>query len=284
MSEERKYQISNSKLSTLKDCFGKYFYNYIEKKEVQKKVFPQTIFGLSLHKILEDALTAKKNGSDEKLILKACKNALPDYFNEFLEEKEKQGFKFIKTREYDSNFITKAEKISISFVKFIFNYFKEVHDFKSEVEIRTSWNDKYDLMGIADLIVWDNEKDYRIIDFKTTGDIHKFYFVDWEKDMQSLMYSFILNKEKKDYPKSFEYIVLNKNEKIILINSVKNVEKFNSTHFEYLDSSIAELIEKHKNPSVEFYSPSPEKCKYCDYNSLCPKADTIATKMKRGKK
>lgn len=280
-----KIRFSASKLKTIKDCYGKYFYRNIAEYVVPEKTWPATIFGLVCHSILEKSLLERMAGESEANVFKKYTqdNVFSDMFKELITAEKERGRAFNRTRYYkEDEFIADGEKNIRVLLRFVLGYFKEFHKLLPEEKFTEDWqwDDEITVNGIADLPVFLDDQTYRIIDFKTTQYSENFYFVNWTQDIQSLMYLYMSYKKFGTFAQGFDYLVFNWKEHNIFLNSITHVtppqndeelKKFFDA-FQGLHSLLTSAKIMHRKPKKSYYFPEPEKCKWCEFNKICDQA------------
>lgn len=265
---------SASKLKLIDDCFGKYHFKYILKAKVSETIWPGTIRGTILHKLLEESINLKLEGNDNDSILEYVKGKFKLYFDEGKADKSKGIFKASRDYKYDE-FVAKGEKASLKFVNFVINYFNDIDKFYPELNLTLPYEfvPGINLKGIMDLPYINKEGIIRIGDFKTTKESDKWYFVLFAEDIQKLCYFYLAWKHFGSMPQGFDYLIYNIEEKNIFFQSVTyleidDVEKF----FKPLTDRIKILKKLHLKPDIKYYNPSKEGCKWCDFAKICPRA------------
>ena len=276
-----KIRLSASKLKMIKECFGKYFYKYIAEVKVPEKTWPATIYGLVCHGVLEESLLARQDGQSEKEIF--LQHTQPGNFKALfyktIEAEKEKNRKMGHPRFYDEEeFIAQAEDGLKTFLKFVLGYFKNFHKLLPEEELEADWewDKEITLGGVADLPMFLEKLIYRIIDFKTTQHSENFYFVNWFEDIQSLMYIYMCWKKFGIFPQGFDYLVFNWKENNIFLNSITHAtppaDDKMKDFFKGLHQILLEAKIMHRAPKKSYYFPTVEKCRFCDYKSICDKA------------
>lgn len=268
--KKEKIKISYSKINMFKDCPGKYYFRYLTDLDIKQTIWPGNIFGQALHKTVEDAIIMKNDEVNNKIIIKDITNSFEKHF--FKEQQyaiEKKLWK--KNRYYDEAKILKyGKKLSINTVEFILKYFSE-YDIQTEQDYNVNWDyDKdIEINGIIDLEL---KKEPLIIigDLKTTKDSNNFYFVDWDNNIQKIIYDYIIYKQYKVLPTLFTYIIINTEDRIIFLKDYFNKDINNlKKYFEILDYYISILKKFTLKPLLEYCTPEEIKCKWCEYNKYC---------------
>lgn len=271
---EKEYQFSASRLKLIDDCFGKYYYRYVQKVEIPQIIWPGTIRGTILHKLLEESVNLKIKGESNEAILSWVKGRFKLYFDELKEDTTKGKFKASRNYKYDL-FVEQGEKAAVNFVRFVINFFHKDAVFYPELELESKYDFVPDvnLKGVLDLPFQINDI-LRITDFKTTKESNKWYFVLFREDIQKLCYFFLALKKFGKLPVGFDYLIYNIEEKNIFFNSITYVEPIEDiqTFFKPLTERIKLVKYLHDNPNIKYYNPSKEGCKWCEYKDICPRA------------
>jgi hypothetical protein len=113
------------------------------------------------------------------------------------------------------------------------------------------------------------EDTYKIIDFKTTKDSNKFYFVDWIVDTQSLMYIYYALQLYEKLPESFSYMVFNHEQKTLFFKETFLEKKKNM--FKGLTYQLEDVRDYTLNPNLSLANPAQQKCYWCEYKEECDK-------------
>lgn len=269
--ENKKLTLSASKINLFYECPRKYFYRYLyiwEDEKLQSTSWPGSGFGDAIHKILEFTTYNLKEG--EKDLIRKAEGKFKEYFDKWLMDNEKT---FKKSKDYTyKSFIEKGEKYAKLIVKFYISYFNDFIDILPEKKFEVPYEySKYDvsLNGIIDLVYF-FEEGFSIIDFKTTKESSKFYFVDWVIDTQSLIYLYYSLKEYKQIPTSFSYLILNHIDRTLffkdqMVNEIDNEKKF----FKGLTSQINDVCKYTLKPDFDLHNSSQKTCFWCEYESIC---------------
>lgn len=281
--------ISASKINLFYECPRKYFYRYLyewkEEEKIKQVSWPGSGFGDSIHKILEWCSIKLMEGLSQKEIMDLVKGKFKDYYDIWLKKNAKT---FMQSKGYSyKKFVEKGEKYAILITKFYMSYFTDFTEILPEEEFEI----KYDLLegkdvylkGIIDLVYF-SEDDFKIIDFKTTKESTKFYFVDWRIDTQSLIYLYYCLQKYNKFPSSFSYLVLNHMEKTLFFKEQFIEEK--ETFFRNLTDQIDTIYDYTKNPDFELSNSSASACKWCEYKGICELKHTVEIKnlLKRKRK
>lgn len=267
------YQLSKSKIDLFYDCYWKFFFRYLTNYPVTPTVWPATLFGETIHEILEFVVASMKSQQTSSFILKSIKPMFKDIFDRKLIEKA-DSFKKSRAYKYE-NMIEDGEKYAKLLASFVVGYFKEFHDLISEVSFEQLVFPNVKFTGFADLVVFNSADNYSIIDFKTTKDSYKYYVVDWKKDLQSNIYLYLgKNMFSNLYAKRFSYLVMNYEADQLFLKS--NTIKENQLE----DIHYLNLLKTYANPILDFYinfrekkfqttSANKNKCHWCVYKNIC---------------
>lgn len=267
------YQLSKSKIDLFYDCYWKFFFRYLTNYPVTPTVWPATLFGETIHEILEFVVASMKSQQTSSFILKSIKPMFKDIFDRKLIEKA-DSFKKSRAYKYE-NMIEDGEKYAKLLASFVIGYFKEFHDLISEVSFEQLVFPNVKFTGFADLVVFNSADNYSIIDFKTTKDSYKYYVVDWKKDLQSNIYLYLgKNMFSNLYAKRFSYLVMNYEVDQLFLKS--NTIKENQLE----DIHYLNLLKTYSNPILDFYinfrekkfqttSANKNKCHWCVYKNIC---------------
>jgi hypothetical protein len=271
------YKFSASRLKLIDDCFGKYVYRYVQKIDVPQIVWPGTIRGTILHQILEESVKQKLEGVPDKAILEGVHGKFEKYFE--IEKADKSRGVFTPDRNYRRDeFIHKGEKAAETFARFVINYFKDAANAFPELDLAFEYEFEKDtlLTGIIDLPIMTFANRLRIIDFKTTKESNKWYFVLFKEDLQSLVYFYLGWKHFKQFSEGFDYLIYNIEEKNIFFKSITFLEEPEDKQkfFQPLTRRIKLVKKLHDNPDTKYYHPSAERCKWCEFRKakVCPVA------------
>jgi hypothetical protein len=274
MSENNQIiSISASKIKlAFEDCYGKYYFKYVEKIKTQEVVWPGTLLGEVIHKFIENSIHAIQN----KVKLKDFKQDInfEQSFTEKLAEykKNNKAFKFSRGTS-KKDFLLKGQKYSELFVKFIYGFIENQHGvFYPEHRIEFIDSDNNRISGIIDLLIQlDNL--FSVIDFKTTGDWNKWFYVDWKNDIQSLMYLYLVYENKKAFIKSYDYLILDHEQRALFFKNYEYLEHELDEKIQYIKRIIAKLVNIHKDPDYKKYKklfrPEQTKCHFCDFKDKC---------------
>lgn len=266
-----KLLLSASKINLFYDCPRKYFYRYLyiwPDEKIESVSWPGSGFGEAIHKTLEFVSISLMN--NEKDVLKTINGKFKEFYDLWLEN-NKTTFRASRDYVY-KKFIEKGEKYALLIGKFFINYFNDyikiLPEEKFEIPFKYS---KYEvnLNGIIDLVYF-FENGFKIIDFKTTKESNKFYFVDWIIDTQSLIYLYYSLQTYGKIPDSFSYLVLNHEEKTLffkeqLIDNIDNENKF----FKGLTYQVNAVCKYTLNPDMNLNNANAKTCRWCEFSDIC---------------
>lgn len=246
-------KFSASRYGLQKTCLGKYHYNYIEKVPVTRTTWPATVIGSSIHSYIENYLGLVSNENDIK--------KLPPLSVTYHSEKTSildSGEKIGKPRGYvEETFLSEHDLWIKDIIRFLFLYLppgKRVFEEEINFEIGD-----VTVNGFIDLQVL-GEENY-VFDFKTTKTPQKYFFVHWERDIQSMLYM----SAKKAH--SFSYLVFDKNNKLILSQSRGAYHPDEENFLKEMTNEFVKL--HHHSADTKLWSPSVEGCKWCEYKKIC---------------
>ena len=268
------YQLSKSKIDLFYDCCWKYFFRYLTNYPVTPTVWPATLFGETIHEILEFVVASMKSQQTQSFIIKSIKPMFKEIFDRKLVEKQDN---FRKSRAYKYDIMLEdGEKYAKLLAMFVVGYFKDFYDIHSEVSFDLQIFPNIRFTGFADLVVFDSEDSYSIIDFKTTKDSYKYYVIDWKRDLQSNIYLYLgKNMFNNMYAKKFGYLVMNYQDDQLFLKSNKIKEnQLEDVHYITLLKNYATpILDFHINFREAKYKNSNcgnhNKCYWCAYKDLC---------------
>ena len=246
-------KFSASRYGLQKQCLGKYHFNYIEKLPVTKTTWPATVMGSSIHSYIENYLGLLSNENDIK--------KLPPLSVTYASQKKNvldSGEKIGKPRGYsEESFLSEHDLWVKDIMRFLFLYLpngKRVFEEEINFEIGD-----VTVNGFIDLQVIDDQN--YIFDFKTTKNPQKYFFIDWERDIQSLLYMVAKRAH------SFSYLVFDKENKLILTQSRGGYHLDQESGLKQMTQEFVSL--HHQSADSKLWSPSPEGCKWCEYKKNC---------------
>jgi ATP-dependent helicase/DNAse subunit B len=267
--------LSASKINKFYNCPLQFFFQYLfiweEVEKPEQTKWPGTGFGEAVHKVLE--IISYKFLEGEKDLIEQAGDIFKETYDRWLET-NKDTFKKSKGYNY-KKFIKKGMDYSKLMSKFLISFYGDnIKDLSPEEEFTIKVDEVKGVLlkGFIDLIYLLNNDEYNIIDFKTTKDSNKFYFIDWEIDTQSLVYLYYCYKEYGKFPETFRYLILNHEEKTLFFKEfdIENIDNI----FDGLIEQIKEIKKYVKKPNLKLANPEKTKCFWCEFNEYCPKRYT----------
>jgi DNA helicase II / ATP-dependent DNA helicase PcrA len=189
--------------------------------------------------------SADKSFPDLKELLKIYEEEWIDDWYESDKHKEEyrsKGKQILK----DFHAKIKQDPPSVYYLEQGFNL--KIHDPKS--------NKVYSFFGVIDRVDKVNDEEVEIIDYKT-GAVKSEKYVD--KD-QLFIYQIAAVEALKLKPKKLTFYYLNENKPVSFLGSDEDLEK--------MKKKILDFAEKVQASDFRA-TPSPMKCKYCDYRNIC---------------
>lgn len=269
-------KVDASKINLFNTCPFKFYLRYYSNLEVKDTTWPNTVFGTSVHKVVERAFKSFNNGVDLQIVLDSI-----DFEKDFLYYKEKAGKSFRESRYYDEEeFIKLGKKYSAAIVKFIYNHFDtaKVYIIKPEIKFtcKFSFVDDIECVGKLDSLIQYNSGLYDIYDLKTTSKNEQYLFVNWDEAIQDLMYEYLTFMDYKQFANSFNFLVINKDEKMIFLKSKiitsPETEEELREYFSPLTISIKRMKKFLLLPyeeKIKFKLHAYNTCRYCFGQKTC---------------
>jgi len=243
------------------------------KDQRPQNVYPGGLFGSACHLALEDSLIMQNDGVQLNIIENEFKESFAKYFKKAKSEiRDKDEFKESKEyRLHKKEFEKSGDKAIINIIQFMNKYIKTFDNIYPEKKYTTSWNENLNCTGVIDVKIESEGKVY-ILDLKITGDSTKYWWTNWNTDIQSLMYDFLIYSDHKVVPESFGYLVYDRNLKMLFLKErnikpntletvtaklnkfIHKIEDFQINHTEELAISMA--------------IPEKSQCNWCSYK--CP--------------
>lgn len=268
--------ISASKIKVaFEDCFGKYYHQHVLKEKTEQVIWPGTSLGEIIHKYIENSINAIQNNITYKDFKQTIN--FEQTFQEYLVQykKDKKLFKYSRDTN-KKQFVLKGQKYSELFVKFIYGYIAlEQQDTKlfipeHKIELFDEAGKK---SGIIDLLKISHDDIYKVIDFKTTKDWNKWFYLDWENDIQSMMYFYLIKEKYQTYVKEYDYMILDHDKRALFFKSNTYTQEEIEKAIEKIKKLINLLLSLHKDPEKELakklYRPEKTKCYFCDFKDNC---------------
>lgn len=271
------FPISQSKINLFNSCKLQFYFRYLTDLGDMSITWPGTLFGKTEHAILEDIIAKIKEGERKELaLIRSIKGSFQSKFDEFVKE---AGKKFKESRAYNYNeFVAEGEKYAKVLASFINRFIpQEFHRLESEKNLTIHYDKEIDLTGIIDVMLFQDEKNFDIFDLKNTTDSEKFYFVDWDFEMQSTMYDLISSKHYKGKMNSFAFIVMNRDDRTLFIKqnySILRDDEVEERRFKNLKQDIdnVKTFVFGKREELKRYKCNKyDSCKWCGYSAVCKK-------------
>lgn len=290
--------LSPSGVKDFMDCSLKFYYKYVanikELNEISNEI-PKLDFGKITHKVLEilysDVVQSKKKkyiDSNDFFIIKnsisgTLSNVLKNHFRLSKRNELKMEGSNIIIEEIMKDYISKVISIDEKYAPF------EIIDLEGDSskgyikKINISEKYSVNISGVIDRVDKKNNT-YRIIDYKTGGDIKKVKDLDSifsleRKDrnnaiFQLLFYSLLLNEKKQNSLPILPGLLniremSSKKFKINIEIQKEIIEDVNRYLKEFeilLSNKISEIFDKEKQ---FIQTEDSEICKYCSYKNLC---------------
>lgn len=267
-------KVSASRLALADECFGKYYYRYIEKPDIKSVCWPGTVQGTVNHLFLEQALHLRKKGASNDVIIFSLLEKFEEEINkEFERRKQTDILKYPRKYVYE-DFIKAGKSALAEFLAFTLHEVPKGYEFETEFKIEEKLeNPDVILNGYIDLVYWDSYDDIHILDYKNTNDIQKWRNYNWDQDIQSKLYILMIYRKYGKLPKSFSYLVLDKKwTKVCKFEYVVRSDFLETNGFGYIDKKIKDLVKNSLFHNTDLFTPTDELCKWCEYTKLCPKS------------
>lgn len=276
-------EVSASRINLYYTCprqfLFRYIYNWPEGEEPRQIQWPGTGYGQAIHDVLEWVAIQLNEKKDPKEIIKASGAKFKEAYDKWL---LKENHNFRKSRTYDYiSFIAKGEKQAQMLTRFLYSYFVDMNDLtdsvlhpEHEFIIDYKLVKNVRIKGIIDLkfdLDYIHNR-YKLLDFKTTKESEKFYFVDWVIDTQSLSYLYYCLETYGVLPESFSYLVLNHEQCMLFFKEtiLPNDNKINKKKFfRGLTAQIEEVSAFMRKPNICMANPQKTRCYFCEYNEYC---------------
>lgn len=268
--------ISASKIKVaFEDCFGKYYFQHVLKEKVNQVIWPGTSLGEIIHKYIENSINAIK----QDIPLQEFKKTIifESIFEDFLKQYKKDNKTFKYSRDTNKKqFLLKGQKYSELFVKFIYGYI-ELEKADTKLFIPEHKIEMFDeagkKSGIIDLLKITIQEIYKIIDFKTTKDWNKWFYIDWMQDIQSMMYLYLIFEKYQAYVQEYDYMILDHDKRALFFKSKTYTQQEVIDSITTIKKLITLLITLHKDPEHQMvkklYRPEKTKCYFCDFKDKC---------------
>jgi len=283
-------QVSYSQISLFNTCPTQYYFKYIVKDQTPETVWPGGLFGSAVHLGAEDAIKMKNEGVKYNIIEKELKDNFTYYFRQAKKEiKEKDEFKESKEyRLHKKEFVKSGNKALNSVIQFINNYIKDDYDkLYPEKRYKIPWNKDLDCSGIIDIKIEKDNKVY-ILDLKVTSDGYKFWWINWNNDIQSFMYDYLIYSEHKIIPEFFSYVIYDRKLGMLFLknrNIIKPIEQVKEKLNKHI-TAIQNFRTMEEEEAVEYAKPHKLNCLWCAFKKRCKYKyeDKMVKKIKQIKK
>jgi len=116
---------------------------------------------------------------------------------------------------------------------------------------------------------------YSIYDLKVTQYGYTYYFVDWDYELQNVLYEYLSFQELGYAWNGFAFVVVDRTEKTLFVkpyfHNEKNDQRFNEMHVQINRLKRFVFADKKKMnwSAVKKFSYEYEKCKWCPYKKHC---------------
>ena len=282
--------ISYSKLSLFKACPRQYYHRYIEKSKIKEVTYPGGLYGQACHLGLEQIIKTLSDGGTVKDVDGLLVGTFATLFEQAKTESKNTFKESREFREDRKGFMNDGDRALRSIGRFFTSYFQGWSELKSEAEYKFEWKPRVECVGIIDArLIWPDGS-HSIVDLKITADGSNFWWVDWYRDTQSLMYDFLVYKHVGTLPKSFAYMVYDRTLKTLFVKErsiapfvqldVNDPEYVEPIYFS-LDNRIDILARFNEaclddecvgdSLSLSIAKPSMEGCKWCPWSKTCTK-------------
>lgn len=270
------WSLSQSQINSYQTCKLKYMFRYFTSIGDIDTTWPGTLFGKAQHAILEDLLNSINAGErDEMTLIRSIKGQFADRFSEM---RKAAGKKFKLNRDFnEEDYLSDGDKYSRILASFINKFIPlTFHKLLSENKIYVPYSEKVRLTGITDVILFHDENKYELFDLKVTTDSSKYYFVDWDYEIQSTLYEH-LTKHEFGFPMElFTFIVLNRNERALFLKQQYKIlddENNKQQKFNDLFKDVAEIekfiFDLPKDNLVSLKCNQFNVCHWCNYKTYC---------------
>jgi hypothetical protein len=271
------YKLDASKLNQfINVCPVQFYFKYFSTIKIKETTWPNTVFGNTAHKIVENAFIDLNNKRPIKDIIKD--NQEGGFEKIFFSYKKRADNTFKESRYYEEeDFLKQGLQYTTALLKFIGNHFN--YDLISIINPELKYTYVYDLVediivtGRIDFQVLYKNGTHEIYDLKTTTNHGQYLFVDWEHSLQGMMYEYFALRRFCTLPETFNYLVVNKDEKLIFLKS-KILEEFEDAeaYFKPL-SKIIRMAKKFLSipheKKIKLKTQSYNTCKWCNYKKEC---------------
>ncbi len=261
---------SHSRIETFKSCPKKFYFQYIEKPEIDEKKGIEAFLGsmvhLSLEKLYKDLKFTKINSLEEIL----------DYYSEEWDKNFDLTIEIVR-KDYTTEHYKKMGK------RFLTDYYEKYKPFDAgktiglEMEMTLRFVDDYgstyDLIGYIDRLTMIDEEHFEIHDYKTNA--HTKTQDEVDKDKQLALYTIAI---KRMYPSVKRvYLVWHFLESNLEMRSSRTDKDLEELEKEII-SNIQEI--ERKQITNDFPTNESALCDWCSFKQICP-AKSHSFKLKQ---
>jgi putative RecB family exonuclease len=261
---------SHSRIESYKSCPKKFYFQYIEKPDIEEKKGIEAFLGsmvhLGLEKLYKDLKFTKLNTLEEIL----------EYYNKVWEEHFDLTIDIVRTEYTPEHYRKMGER----FLTDYYNKYKPFDTGKTlglEMEITLRFVDDYgtayDLIGFIDRLTMLDEEHFEIHDYKTNA--HTKTQEEVDKDKQLALYTIAI---KRMYPSV---------KKVDLVwHFLESGLEMRSTRsdkdLEELEKEVVRAIQEIERKTIVNDFPTSESalCGWCSFKEICP-AKSHSFKLKQ---
>lgn len=253
---------SHSRLETFKTCPKKFYYNYIEKPDIEKKNSIEAFMGSMVHLALEKLYT------DLKFLKINSLDQIIDYYLEcWNKEYDEKKIEIVRTSYSKDNYIEMGKQYLTDY----YNRYKPFDHGKTiglEMQIPIRFYDEntdtlYNLTGYIDRLTLVSEDHIEIHDYKTNKNPKNQLELDCDK--QLALYQIAIEKM---YP-SVKKIDLVWH---FLSANLEMRSSRNKDQLENLEKEIISIIKEIEQARRKDYFPTNPSalCDWCEFKIICP--------------
>lgn len=253
---------SHSRLETFKTCPKKFYYNYIEKPDIEKKNSIEAFMGSMVHLALEKLYT------DLKFLKINSLDQIIDYYLEcWNKEYDEKKIEIVRTSYSKDNYIEMGKQYLTDY----YNRYKPFDQGKTiglEMQIPIRFYDEntdtlYNLTGYIDRLTLVSEDHIEIHDYKTNKNPKNQLELDCDK--QLALYQIAIEKM---YP-SVKKIDLVWH---FLSANLEMRSSRNKDQLENLEKEIISIIKEIEQARRKDYFPTNPSalCDWCEFKIICP--------------
>jgi len=261
---------SHSRIESYKSCPKKFYFQYIEKPEIEEKKGIEGFLGSMVHKALEKLYTDLKFTKLDSL------EEILEYYEKVWEENFDLTIEIIR-QDYTKEHYKQMGK------RFLTDYYNKYQPFDTgktlglEMEITLRFLDDYgtafDLIGYIDRLTMINEEHFEIHDYKTNA--HTKTQEEVDKDKQLALYTIAI---KKMYPtvKRVDLVWH------FLESGLEMRSSRTDKDLEELEKEVVKAMQEIERKQITNDFPTKESalCDWCSFKEICP-AKSHAFKLKK---